>query len=265
MSRLESGTAPANHWDTITKERTNAVAGKIEAHLNARVFEEKKEIGPISPEQILAFKSAVLPANEAVLGKIFPGYTEPSADLLAELSNYASAKENYGTAPGEAAALIVQLVRAIKPETAFVFGTARGRLEQLIAKNNPAVEIATIDLPTELVTVAKGKPDTNNIRYRNNIGITDDTKIGDIFSQDSEIASRVHQILGDSFTFDTTQLAGKFRFVVVDGNHQLPNSLMDIASAMELAHRDGAVIVVDDFRKASPLNSGVDGAVSIFC
>lgn len=251
-------------WQATTASVVSSVAGIIHQHLQARSAFDKKEIAGVEPNSILPFTSPILPANEAVLSRQFPGYSKPSAELLKELGEYASAKENYGTAPGEASAIIVQLVKAIEPETAFVFGTARGRLEQLIAQSCTNTEIATIDIPTELVEVAAGKPDSNNIRYRKNIGIEDDAAIGDIFRSDKLIADRVHQILGDSFTFLPQELAGTMRFVVVDGNHVFPNSLMDLANALELAHEDGAVIVVDDFKKKSPLNMGVDAAVNTF-
>jgi len=177
------------------------------------------------------------------------------------MTTYADAKVNYGTMPGKGAAFLVQLVKALKPETAFVFGTARGRIEQLIAQNHDSTAIVTIDLPQAEVETAKGRPDSNNIRYRNNIGVSSDENVGDIFRSDREISPRINQILGDSRVLNTAPLAGTMRLVVVDGNHALPNCLSDIASALEMIHAQGGIIVVDDFKKPSPLNMGVDAAV----
>jgi hypothetical protein len=270
MTTIEQSQQPASNldvarWQDITALQVEVIAGVVARILETYAFAERKEIQAIQPSTILPFKAAVLPANEAVLEKVFPGYTPPSPEMLASHKEYAGAPENYGSAPEEASALLVQLTKAIQPETAFVFGTARGRLEQLIAQSCDLTEIVTIDLPTALVAVAPGKPDSNNIRYREKIGIDNDSKIGDIFRADPDISDRMHQILGDSFTFSPERLRNTMRLIVVDGNHQLPNCLMDLANALDMAHEDGAVIMVDDFRKKDfPLNSGVDGAVANF-
>ncbi len=250
-------------WDSTTRQRTSDVAGILRSHLGNLTFQDMKILQAIDPQPILPFASPVLPADKTVLATIFNGYQEVTGQELEALTSYAKAGENYGTAPGEAAALIVGIVRALQPETAFVFGTARGRIEQLIAQNSKA-EIATIDLPQEIVDSAKGKPDTNNIRYRAKIGVDSDDKIGDIFKNDPEISGRIHQILGDSFTFHAEGLAKQIRLAVIDGNHSMPNSLRDLATALEMMHSSGGVIMVDDFRKASPLNSGVEAAVVNF-
>ena len=255
----ESSQPLVDKWQTITKERVGLVGGIVARHLEKNW--ERDVVSSIEPSTVLPFTTPILPANEAVLAWAIPGYVPPTPELLEELTEYAKATENYGTAPGEAAALIVQIVRALKPETAFVFGTARGRLEHLIATEGENTEVVTIDLPTELLDVARGKPDSNNIRYRVNIGVATDEQIGDIFRADPATAGRVHQILGDSFTLSLGSLAGTMRLVVVDGNHSLPNSLMDLANAIGLIHPDGGIIVVDDFKKGSPLNLGVDAAV----
>jgi hypothetical protein len=39
---------------------------------------------------------------------------------------------------------------------------------------------------------------------------------------------------------------------------------MDLANALELSSADGAVILMDDFRKVSDLNTGVEAAATIF-
>jgi hypothetical protein len=238
------------------------VAGVINRHLQ-NSLEQPQAIAAIDPTKILPFVTPILPASPEVLAKNIPGYVPPTAEQIAEMTTYADAKENYGTMPGKGAAFLVQLVKALKPETAFVFGTARGRIEQLIAKNHDGAAIVTIDLPQAEVETAKGRPDSNNIRYRKNIGIGSDENIGDIFKNDPEVSSRINQLLGDSRVLNTAPLAGTMRLVVVDGNHALPNCLSDIASALEMIHTQGGIIAVDDFKKASPLNMGVDAAVNI--
>lgn len=238
------------------------VAGIIKRHLQLSL-EQPQAIAAIDPTKILPFTSPILPASAAVLANNIPGYIAPTTEQIGEMVTYAEAKENYGTMPGKGAAFLIQLVKALQPETAFVFGTARGRIEQVIAQNHGVTEIVTIDLPQSEVATAKGRPDSNNIRYRNNIGINSDANIGDIFKNDSTISNRIHQLLGDSRTLDTTLFDGTMRLVVVDGNHALLNCLGDLSSALEMIHPQGGVIVVDDFKKASPLNMGVDTAVNL--
>jgi hypothetical protein len=245
---------------TRLSTQVERVAGIINRHLQ-RSLEQPQAIAAIDPTTILPFTSPILPASAAVLAKNIPGYVPPTAEQIAEMTLYADAKENYGTMPGKGAAFLVQVVKALQPETAFVFGTARGRIEQLIAQNHATTAIVTMDLPQAEVETAQGRPDSNNKRYRNNIGISSDEHIGDIFRNDLDISPRINQILGDSRVLNTAPLTGTMRLVVVDGNHALPNCLSDIASALEMVHAQGGIVVVDDFKKASPLNMGVDAAV----
>ena len=254
-------------YQQTTAARVEAIAGILAHHMLNTSLEEVGSVKEVIAEKILPFCGArgqVLPADKTVLANHIPGYQEPPAELLAACQEYAARSENYGTAPGPAAALLTEIARALQPKAAFVFGTGRGRLEQIIAQSSAGTEVVTIDLPSELVGVAQGSPDKNNMRYRTKIGIDTDAKMGDICRGDPEIAPRVHQILGDSFTFQPGNLAGTMGLVVVDGNHSFPTTVMDLANALTLASKGGAVIVMDDFRKRSCLNSGVEAAGVMF-
>jgi len=260
---LETGNgAEVARQGTQLSTQVETVAGIIKRHLHTSL-EVPQPIAAVDPKTILPFVSPILPASPDVLAKNIPGYVPPTAEQIAEMTTYADAKENYGTMPGKGAAFLVQLVKALKPEAAFVFGTARGRIESIIAQSHESTAVVTIDLPDAEVATAKGRPDSNNIRYRNNIGIRSDENIGEIFKSDPAIASRINQLLGDSRALNTAPLAGTMRLVVVDGNHALCNCLSDLASALEMVHPNGGVIVVDDFKKVSPLNMGVDAAVNL--
>ncbi|MFM1848668.1 MAG: Methyltransferase domain [Pseudomonadota bacterium] len=267
MDASHSRNLVAQHQQS-TAAQVESIAGIIAHHLHTSALEGRSPIREVVAEKILPFcdraAGQVLPADKVVLANHIPGYQEPSAETLARCHEYSARPENYGTAPGPAAALLTELSRAISPKAAFVFGTGRGRLEQVIAESSPATEVVTIDLPSELVGACPGSPDKNNMRYRTKIGIDADAKIGDIFRGDPELAPRVHQILGDSFAFQPGNLAGTMGLIVVDGNHAMPVALMDLANALELAASEGAVIVLDDFRKKSCLNAGVEAAAVTF-
>jgi|GEM_PF-3693387 len=133
----EEATTPTEVTTQATPFSTQveSVAGIINRHLQ-NSLEQPHAIAAIDPTTILPFTSPILPASAAVLEKNIPGYVPPTAEQIAEMTTYADAKVNYGTMPGKGAAFLVQLVKALKPETAFVFGTARGRIEQLIAQRS---------------------------------------------------------------------------------------------------------------------------------
>jgi predicted O-methyltransferase YrrM len=267
MTQIQSSQSPAvnevlSHYSAKLDEQVNLAAAAAHKHLEKYSFEPTRLLGA-DPAKLLPFKAGAYPVDAAGLGFHIPNLEAPSENQVAHYHVYASAPENYGTAPAEMAALLEQMVKAINPETAFVFGTGRGRLEQIIAESSDRTAVVSIDLPSALVEIAPGKPDTNNIRYRTKIGISDDSHIGDICRNNPVLAQRVTQLLGDSFTAKLEPLRETMRLVVVDGNHDLPNALMDMANALDLAHRDGGVILIDDFKKPSPLNMGVDAAAVI--
>lgn len=224
------------------------------------------EISEVVPGSVLPFVSrnagAVLPASSEVLSRYIPGYKEPSEARVAELVEYAQRAENYGTMPGQAAALVEAIAMGLKPGSVFVFGTARGRIESLVASASEESEIVTLDIPQELVSPET--VDSNNIRYREKIGVSSNESIGDIFRSDPSLSKRIHQILEDSMAFDATALSNLMRMVVIDCNHTIENVLTDLRNAFIMADKDaGSVIVLDDFRKTSPLNSGVEAAAVI--
>jgi len=242
------------------------VSTTVATHLERDSFRQIAALSAVTGTEILPFaetRGQVLPASSEVLTKFIPGYREPDKEAVAKHTAYAS--DNYGSAPGPAVALIEQITRGLKPDTVFCIGTGKGRLESIIAESHSDAMVVTIDLPQEIVDIALGRPGANNRRYRDKLGVKSDEDIGSEFKQEDGSTPRmIKQLLGDSFTFRPAELAGTQRMIVIDGNHSLPTALMDLANALELAHQDGAVIVMDDFRKQSDLNSGVEAAAVLF-
>lgn len=203
-------------------------------------------------------RCAFVPVNGKVISeKIIPGYKQPSEEVVAK--HVAYAKEHYGAIPGEAGAFIACVAEALQPTNVFVFGTGRGRIEQIILESSPGSEIATIDIPDELLEVGTGKPDKNNARYRDGLKVTNET-IGDLV-RDSR---QVHQLRGDSFELEPANLCKQVQMVVVDANHLMPSVLHDAANALLMADTEnGAVILFDDCRKGTPFNASVEAAVGL--
>lgn len=266
-STLDRSTILRQSQSALAK-RVEDVAGMVAHHLASSAFEPQTSLIAVEAKAVLPFcdraAGQVLPADKAVLAKHIPGYQEPSPELLAECEEYRKAPNTYGSAPPAMAALLTQLARATNSKAAFVFGTARGHLERTIAKNSPGTVVVTLDIPQELLGIAPGSPDKNNLRYREGTGVDENSKIGSLFTSDPDIKHRVHQLLGDSYLFDPAKLSGTMGLIVIDANHSYITALKDLANALELASTEGAVIVLDDFRKKSCLNAGVEAAAVTF-
>jgi hypothetical protein len=222
------------------------------------------------PTVVIPFLSdtgeCVVPVStKAMKAYVMSKYEKPSQKRVQACKEFSSKPENYGTAPGECLAFLESILGAFKPRNAFVFGTGTGNIERIIAENSPRTQIVTLDMRTEQLKTAVGAPNPNNLRYRDGLGIKSDKDIGKNFKNDSAISGRIHQLLGNSFAFNPGRLKDSMQFVFVDGGHQLPVALNDLKNALLLIDRsEGGVILVDDFRKKSSLNSGVDGALVNF-
>jgi hypothetical protein len=261
-----SGSQPTNiQIDTVIDN----ISDKFNNHKSNNLLDPATSISPVAPGSVLPFETTnsgkVLPANAEVIARFVPGYVEPTIERINQLKEYSDAKENYGTAPGEGTAFLEAIVKTIRPVNAFVFGTGRGRLEQIICEACDRTLVATIDLPQELLTYAAGAPDSNNIRYRNGLGITKNSDIGSIFTGREDLNTRVSQILDDSVSTDFERLESLMNLVVIDANHSLPSALSDLKNAFSMIdYENGGIILVDDFRKSSPLNSSVEAAAVLF-
>ncbi|MCB0331183.1 MAG: class I SAM-dependent methyltransferase [Bdellovibrionales bacterium] len=255
---------PIDHFRIELAKQVHEAAGRA-IHQNQQTqFSSDPCTKEVKAIEVLPFvtdaRGTILPASTEKISACIPGYAEPTASEIQSYSRYSDAAENYGTAPGPATAFIANVAKAMSPSNAFCFGTGRGRLESVIAEQSPESLITTIDIPDELVTAgAPGAPDGNNARYRSKLGVRNET-IGELVKD----SNKVIQLLGDSFELNPGQMSNQFQLIVIDANHQLPSVLNDAANALLLADTErGAVIIFDDCRKSSSLNTSVEGAVGI--
>jgi hypothetical protein len=69
--------------------------------------------------------------------------------------------------------------------------------------------------------------------------------------QDSPITNRIHQLIGDSLTFDFTPYHNRVDLVFVDGSHQHACVVRDSQNALEMM-APGGVVIWHDYAPYAP-------------
>ena len=136
--------------------------------------------------------------------------------------------------PAQELSVLCKVVRYRQPKVIFEIGTYLGGTTLQLAANSQA-EIYTLDLPPPghkgyvLPTIWNPEldvyPDQPGVRF-----------------QGSRYASRIHQLFGDSQTYDFTPYYGRVDFVFVDGCHHYEFVLCDSQNALKMISPDGAVV-----------------------
>jgi hypothetical protein len=121
----------------------------------------------------------------------------------------------------------------------FEIGTFDGRTTLNLALNSPGrCTVCTLDLPPDLATrfslangerqmVNKPKPGMRYEKHR---------------ETDPAAVRKIHQLLGDSATFDYSPYTGACSLVFVDGSHSYDYVMSDSQAAMKLAAGGGVVV-----------------------
>jgi predicted O-methyltransferase YrrM len=138
-------------------------------------------------------------------------------------------------------AYLALITRSLAPRLVFEFGTFRGRTALNFALNSPEdTKVLTLDLPR---------------------GSDRSTAMADTWASDAEIirrsftgadyagkdvAHKIHQLFGDSLTFDFSPYFDQADLVFVDGGHRYEVVSSDTANALRLV-RPGGVVVWHDF------------------
>ena len=133
---------------------------------------------------------------------------------------------------------LMRLVRWIEPKTIFEIGTFTGITTSHLALNSNA-EIYTLDMPRDMATGVRdySPGDLDLLQSREQIG-TEYRGLDD--------SSRIHQLFGDSRSFDYTAYRGLMDLVLVDGCHVYEGVLEDSHNALEMLS-PGGVLVWHDF------------------
>jgi predicted O-methyltransferase YrrM len=135
---------------------------------------------------------------------------------------------------------LAALVGGLGCRTCFEIGTNRGRTTWTIARNNPDVEIHTLDVPPGI-----SRDDTAFELAADDRFCFRDESIGEAFRHAPE-AQRIIQLWGDSATFDFSPYRGQIDFVYIDGAHTYDYVKSDSANALEMLSPSGTV-VWDDY------------------
>ena len=135
--------------------------------------------------------------------------------------------------------VIAVLCNLLKPKNVIEIGTFRGETSDLMARNLVDADIYTLDLPPEF---------TNHL-YRPD---DDDLDVLKLRNPDSYIQpsyatnSRIHQIYGDSASFDFTNFNKTFDLAFVDGAHSYDYVKNDTEKLLPLMNK-GGWIIWDDY------------------
>jgi predicted O-methyltransferase YrrM len=138
-------------------------------------------------------------------------------------------------------AVLAALCQALGARTFFEIGTNRGRTAWTVARNNPEIEVYTLDLPSResLADV------TLDLNESDRAFFARDWDRGSAYAGTPE-ADRIHTLLGDSATFDYSPYEGKMDVVFVDGAHTYSYVRNDTEKATRMLTPDGT-IAWDDY------------------
>ena len=141
---------------------------------------------------------------------------------------------------------IAGLVRAHQPRTLLEIGTFDGNTTLQMAHNSPAdARVITLDLPAD--HDAAGELEVDDHKY-----VQDEKKLARKY-QNTPVASKVTQCLGDSATFDFGSVIepGTLDFAFIDGSHSYDYVRNDTEKVLELLAPKG-IVLWHDFAPAWP-------------
>lgn len=138
-------------------------------------------------------------------------------------------------------AVLAALCGAVGAKTFFEIGTNRGRTTWTVARNNPELELFSLDLPSQesLGEISLDLNDSDRDFF------VDDWDRGEAYKGTPE-EERITTLEGDSATFDYTPYLGKMDVVFIDGAHSYAYVKSDTENALRLL-APGGTIVWDDY------------------
>ncbi len=137
---------------------------------------------------------------------------------------------------------VCELVAMHRPARVFEFGTCSGSTTAMIAMNTPdSTQIFTLDLPPD-GPIPEHASDMNMIAAAR-------AALGKCFRHTPWFGTRIHQLLGDSESFDFSTYFDGIDFVVVDASHTYHFMFVDSMNAFRML-RVGGVILWHDYDSA---------------
>jgi predicted O-methyltransferase YrrM len=160
-----------------------------------------------------------------VFAMVDPGDREFTAQLPRPIGGSVTALE---------ACLVIALLKAVRPTTAFEFGTYLGDTTRLIAKNLPsdAGVVYTLDLDS---TEGVDFLDVDATLAKRALAAERDL---------SDSGAEVVQLLGDSYDLDPTPYEGRMEFVFIDANHTRKYVEKDTSNGLRMVSTSGPAAVI---------------------
>jgi predicted O-methyltransferase YrrM len=142
--------------------------------------------------------------------------------------------------PLDELAYLALITKACRPSNIFEIGTFRGRTALNFAMNAPDdCTVWTLDLPP-----AERAPFAN-VTNPADRAIIHASKTG-VDYQDKPEARKIHQLYGNSISFDFSPYAGQMDLVFIDGAHHYEAVISDTRNALNLV-KPGGTILWHDF------------------
>lgn len=168
--------------------------------------------------------------------KIFPGISQ--LQIVLEPRRGEGIRD-----PIDELAYLAMITRYLDPEVVFEIGTFRGRTALNFACNLASRgRVYTLDLPPdEPVTDLGDIPDADA-----KIASLVQGCVGELFRGHGR-AAQIHQLFGDSASFDFRPYYDSVDLVFVDGAHSYDYAARDTENAVKILKRSGGVIIWHDY------------------
>ncbi|MDQ6806109.1 MAG: glycosyltransferase, partial [Actinomycetota bacterium] len=134
--------------------------------------------------------------------------------------------------------VLAALCRALGARTFFEVGTNRGRTAWTVARNNPDLNVYTLDLPSPDAPVALDLNDSDRVFF-------EAWASGEAF-HDTPEAERITPLFGDSAVFDFGPYERAMDIVFIDGAHSYSYVRSDTQAALRML-APGGTIIWDDY------------------
>ncbi len=136
---------------------------------------------------------------------------------------------------------VIQLTKTYNPHRLFELGTFDGRTTLNMAANSAAdAEIFTLDLPKSQSQSARLRLEVSDRKYI-------DKEISGAKYRGTRFENKIHQVFGDSATYDFSPFFGTVDLVFVDAAHSYEYVSSDSKIAMKLLRESGGVILWHDY------------------
>jgi hypothetical protein len=140
----------------------------------------------------------------------------------------------YGGMSAQDLYALLRVALWVKPKVIFEIGTFQGVTTAHMVLNSDA-QIYTLDLPRDMATDLRGytASDAALLQARDQIGS---------FYRQFNRSGRIHQLFGDSRTFDYAPYYGSMELVLVDACHLYDYVLSDSRNALQMLGEKGAIL-----------------------